>query len=324
MAYCIRPIIRLNKNKKSFYKGFEKEFWSYKHFPKLDKLDFYLKNQLAFTYPCGNCINCLNMKRYHWVKKMELEKRNWNYTYFLTLTYNQDNLPYELNVKHLQNFIKYMRKDFKLRYFGVGEYGGRTKRPHYHLILFMDQELELEHLKNTKKGPLFKCELLEKKYWLNKGYIWIAHDLNNASFAYVASYSNKNFIKQKFNQDYKNFKKVVSDLILENNYLVGFELYNYIDKYLIPSLKKKKPEFIIFSKNPPLGSSYPKVNKSVPSTLLKWHNKQMDIHENIYSKELEKRIYEYEQFLKHNNIVDIIYNNNASLYKKMQKVKQIV
>jgi len=65
---------------------------------------------------------------------------------FVTLTYDDFHLVYnrknrlpELVPEHLQLFIKRMRRVCEpklLRFYGVGEYGDRGERPHYHVILF--------------------------------------------------------------------------------------------------------------------------------------------------------------------------------------------
>lgn len=60
---------------------------------------------------------------------------------FLTLTYEDEQLP-PLNTlvpRDLQLFLKKLRKKMepkRFRYFGVGEYGDQTQRPHYHVALF--------------------------------------------------------------------------------------------------------------------------------------------------------------------------------------------
>ncbi|QCS36963.1 replication initiation protein [Tortoise microvirus 35] len=64
--------------------------------------------------------------------------------WFITLTYNEDNVPIingekTLVRRHLQLFMKRLRdriKPHKIRFFACGEYGSKTGRPHYHLILF--------------------------------------------------------------------------------------------------------------------------------------------------------------------------------------------
>lgn len=73
-----------------------------------------------------------------------MEQRTNIASCFVTLTYSEDNLPYwknkkgywHLNKKDLQNFFKRVRKDWKIRYFAVGEYGEITGRPHYHAAIF--------------------------------------------------------------------------------------------------------------------------------------------------------------------------------------------
>lgn len=60
---------------------------------------------------------------------------------FLTLTYSDEMLPSDgsVHVRELQLFMKRLRKAIapqKVRYYACGEYGDRTWRPHYHLVLF--------------------------------------------------------------------------------------------------------------------------------------------------------------------------------------------
>lgn len=121
---------------------------------------------------CGHCIACKLQRSLEWSVRLELESHYWDNISFVTLTYNDDNLPVHywdskifnedstsnemlgistLFARDLQLFIKRLRKlgkfetkhfnftdrDTGLRYFAVGEYGTRgTRRPHYHLILF--------------------------------------------------------------------------------------------------------------------------------------------------------------------------------------------
>ena len=61
---------------------------------------------------------------------------------FTTLTYSNEHLPPTLDRKHLGGFVKRLRDRLArsepgrtIRFFGCGEYGTRTKRPHYHALL---------------------------------------------------------------------------------------------------------------------------------------------------------------------------------------------
>jgi hypothetical protein len=69
-----------------------------------------------------------------------LESCLWESNAFLTLTYDDGKVPSDgcVSKYDLQTFLKRLRYyyDDKIRYFGVGEYGGQTLRPHYHVIVF--------------------------------------------------------------------------------------------------------------------------------------------------------------------------------------------
>lgn len=70
-----------------------------------------------------------------------LESLKHEFNSFLTLTYNESNLPdgATLVPEHFQLFIKRLRRriePLKLRYYSVGEYGDSSQRPHYHAALF--------------------------------------------------------------------------------------------------------------------------------------------------------------------------------------------
>lgn len=96
--------------------------------------------------PCAKCLACLSNKRVDWSFRLQQE---WKYskgsTFFVTLTYDRKNLnrvDYELSKRDLQLYFKRLRKHDKsrIRYYAVGEYGEKTKRPHYHIILFGSNE----------------------------------------------------------------------------------------------------------------------------------------------------------------------------------------
>lgn len=93
------------------------------------------------AFPCGGCLPCLFNRRRLWTHRIMLEASLYKDNSFLTLTYDDEHLPVDgsLVKKHLQDFMKRFRKSIepiKVRYYGVGEYGERTQRPHYHLALF--------------------------------------------------------------------------------------------------------------------------------------------------------------------------------------------
>lgn len=97
--------------------------------------------------PCGKCFECKKLDRVGWSIRVQDEMKEGT---VITLTYNNENVPEHLNKKHLQDYVKRLRehlrrnhkqipnlKDYEptnFKYFGVGEYGDRFGRPHYHII----------------------------------------------------------------------------------------------------------------------------------------------------------------------------------------------
>ena len=98
--------------------------------------------------PCGKCVECRLEKQRQWAIRCKHESRSWKKNCFITITYNDESIPYDWSVRkaELQNFFKRLRRNLErkgrdlkkmpLRYFACGEYGDRRKRPHYHAILF--------------------------------------------------------------------------------------------------------------------------------------------------------------------------------------------
>ena len=101
-------------------------------------------NKDRIVVPCGKCVACLVNRREDWTIRLKEELKNATYAHFVTLTYSDDNLKYgryapTLDKTDLQKFFKRLRKNSRsnnLRYYAVGEYGTKTLRPHYHIILF--------------------------------------------------------------------------------------------------------------------------------------------------------------------------------------------
>lgn len=91
-------------------------------------------------YPCRRCMSCRISITQEWTTRLECELRFHSSSCFLTLTYDDEHLPVDgsLRPEHMRDFLKRLRYYIpeKIKYYGVGEYGERQGRPHYHLIIF--------------------------------------------------------------------------------------------------------------------------------------------------------------------------------------------
>lgn len=90
---------------------------------------------------CNNCLPCLINRRRVWSHRILLESFKHADSCFVTLTYDEANLPEGNNLvrKDPQDWLKRLRRllePAKIRYFLAGEYGDESGRPHYHVAVF--------------------------------------------------------------------------------------------------------------------------------------------------------------------------------------------
>ncbi len=142
----------------------------------------------AYRCRCGKCPQCKKQDRQEWSFRMLQELKCHKSGVFVTLTYNDDNLPTNsdgvgtLNYTDIQKWLKRLRfaltelgSDTQIRYWVCGEYGKRKARPHYHLILY------------GLKPDEFK---LINKTW-GKGYVYLGYNLSPKCINYVSKYVQK-------------------------------------------------------------------------------------------------------------------------------------
>lgn len=95
--------------------------------------------------PCGKCLECRKRLISSWSFRLLQQAKHSTMSHFITLTYATTTVPItrngfmSLRKEDLQKYFKRLRKlcpDSVVKYFAVGEYGSRTMRPHYHIILF--------------------------------------------------------------------------------------------------------------------------------------------------------------------------------------------
>lgn len=191
----------------------------------------------TLTLPCGTCLGCRQDLATDWAHRAQLEASHWQYNSFLTLTYDDANLPEygHLRPQDLTRFIKRLRRGIDrgdpgigtqlpegVRYLASGEYGETSQRPHFHLLLFNCRFTDQKRVGTS----LYESETLHK-YWKLGGHR--LGELTGASANYVAQYSLKKLVTQGERHD-------------ENG-----EAY--------------RPPFIRMSLKPPIGQKWTETNK---------------------------------------------------------------
>lgn len=153
-----------------------------------------------FRVPCGQCVQCRLAHSRTWAVRCMHEYRMWyNQGYdgsFVTLTYD-DKALLKVTEEHgcptlvkrdLQLFMKRLRKETGngVRFYACGEYGSRTNRPHYHLLLFNRDFSDKRFYGNSGSGEaLFSSELLRRLWPAGNN---IIGGLSFKSCAYVSRY----------------------------------------------------------------------------------------------------------------------------------------
>ena len=192
--------------------------------------------------PCGQCIGCRLQQSIMWATRImnEIQTTKDETACFLTLTYNDKNLPKDgsLNKEHPTLFLKKLRKAIepeKIRFFLAGEYGDESWRPHYHLIIMgYDFSKPIIYQKTACQGRIqYQEGQTENPYYLSEfvQLLWNKgnHVLTNCTFetaAYVARYCTKKINGDKADQHYNR-------LIIDWNEFTG-EINNMQETNLLP------------------------------------------------------------------------------------------
>lgn len=147
------------------------------------------KEAESLNLPCGKCVGCRADQAMMWSIRAYHESTSHLANSFLTLTYDDDHLPWDgkISKPDLQNFFKRMRHHYKLRYIACGEYGELTRRPHYHAIIF-GQDFDEAGFCSRLDENSYTNSFLEKTWGL--GHVMVA-PCNLASIMYVCGYVNK-------------------------------------------------------------------------------------------------------------------------------------
>lgn len=195
---------------------------------KLYQLGFFKYNETG----CGKCEICRIEKSKEWAIKAHCENQCWKQSCFLTLTYDNQHLPNhrKLSRADMQSFWKRLRYYYQgadeiptniledmfgansrrknkkpIRYINCGEYGPKTKRPHYHAVVFNFKPEDLRRYMRDRRGYWIYTSNKINKIW-GKGYVIIG-DATTETAAYVARYTTKKYNRTEEENEKMKLKK---------------------------------------------------------------------------------------------------------------------
>lgn len=164
---------------------------------------------------CGNCIECRKAKAREWQVRLNEELKQTKYPYFITLTFEANNLKLlckkygikESNAvagKAVRMFLERVRKEYKksIKHWLITELGqDKSERIHLHGIFFMEYPINNEWL---------------NKYW-KYGITDTGQYCNSRTINYIIKYVTK------IDAKHKNFKpQIFCSKGLGSNYITEF------------------------------------------------------------------------------------------------------
>lgn len=163
---------------------------------------------MEMKIPCGQCIGCRLEHSRQWAIRSVHEASLYKDNCYLTLTYNEENLPADgsLNKRDIQLFLKNLRESERrkgngnIRFFQCGEYGDENDRPHHHAIIF-NFDFEDKYYWKKKNGfKLYRSDYLESLWKHGNSLIG---SVTFESCAYVARYITKKVTGEKAKGHYQ-------------------------------------------------------------------------------------------------------------------------
>lgn len=156
------------------------------------------KEYAAVQLPCSKCLQCRLDYARGWAIRCVHEAQMHNETSFITLTYDDQKLASKkLIYEDFQLFMKKLRKQRQnpIGYFVTGEYGEKTKRPHWHALLFGYRPRDAEYKYSNDRGDKCFSSKLLSTTWGNG--IAEFGDVTIHSAGYCARYAAKKLVHGK-------------------------------------------------------------------------------------------------------------------------------
>nr|QJB18988.1 MAG: replication initiator protein [Microvirus sp.] len=223
--------------------------WSQKNFSK----EF-----ATFQLPCGKCIECRLEYARQWAIRCMHEAQMHPENSFITLTYSDENLlSPKLQYEDFQLFMKRLRKhsNNEIGMFVTGEYGDKTKRPHWHALLFNYRPSDSIYKYTNDHGDRVYSSAILDQLW-GKGIAELGQ-ITLKSAGYCARYAAKKLVHGHDQEhDFQPISKKSSKNAIGKKWLEKYweDVFNYgqivlpdgstcsLPRYYQKWLLKHKPE----------------------------------------------------------------------------------
>lgn len=148
-----------------------------------------------FQLPCSKCIECRLDYARQWAIRCVHEAKMHSENSFITLTYSDEHLrSAKLIYEDFQLFMKKLRKtqNDPIGIFVTGEYGEKTKRPHWHALLFGWRPKDQVLIRTNHRGDEIYSSGTLSRLW-NKGMCELG-SVTIESAGYCARYAAKKLV----------------------------------------------------------------------------------------------------------------------------------
>lgn len=219
----------------------------------------YSREFSLFQLPCGQCLNCRLEYARTWAIRCVHEAKMWPNNSFITLTYDDKHLgENKLDYRDFQLFMKKLRRRLpgqQIGYFVTGEYGEKSKRKHWHAIIFNYRPADCEYQFSNERGDkIFTSKSLAELWEFGSSNLG---DVTFESAGYCARYAAKKLVHgHDQSHRWNPISKKSSKHAIGKKWLEKFhdDIFNYgslvvdgkpvgeIPRYYIKWLQKHQPK----------------------------------------------------------------------------------
>lgn len=188
---------------------------------------------MPMKVPCGQCIGCRLERSRQWAIRGLHESQMHEENCFITLTYDDDNLPPDYGLDH-EDFSKFMKRlrrkvSSPIRYLMCGEYGEHTSRPHYHALIFGWRPSDPSLFSVSGDNDLYESAFLTERWGLGHASFG---EVTFESAAYVGRYITKKLTGEMAEAAYRVIDEETGEVF------------------------DRKPPYLVPSRDPPIGASW--------------------------------------------------------------------